>query len=183
MSEDQTNEERLKLNISAIEAVMQLPPAPVMLLAVGEKEQNVTTIGMFNVFSVNPPIVGIAIKTSRFSYKLLEETKDFSLNVPGKDLLEQVIKCGQETGSRENKFSEVGLTPRPGKRIKSPSIAECPLNLEIRKLEQIDRGDWDHVWFIGKVIHTDVTKDYDRSDVLVYWDGEFRTPGPVIRKI
>jgi len=65
--------------MGAIEAVMQLPPAPVMLLAVGEKEQNVTTIGMFNVFSVDPTIVGIGIRSSRYSYKLLEETDDFSL--------------------------------------------------------------------------------------------------------
>ena len=176
------NDER-KLNLGALESVMQLPPAPVMLLAVGEEEQNVTTIGMFNVFSVDPAIVGIGIKSSRFSYKLLEETEDFSLNVPGKDLLEQVIRCGKHSGSRMNKFSEVGLTPRPGKRIHSPCIAECPLNMEIKKLEQVDRGDWDHIWYMGKIVHSDVDKDYDRSDVLIHWDGEFRTPGPVMKKL
>jgi flavin reductase (DIM6/NTAB) family NADH-FMN oxidoreductase RutF len=176
-------EENLKLDMGAIEAVMQLPPAPVMLLAVGEKEQNVTTIGMFNVFSVDPTIVGIGIKTSRYSYKLLEETEDFSLNVPGKDILEQVVRCGYHSGSKMNKFSEVGLTPQPGKRIRSPSIAECPLNIEVKKLEQVDRGDWDHIWYMGKVVHTDITKGYDRSNVLLYWDGEFRTPGPVLRKL
>ncbi len=48
------SEETVKLDMGTIEAVMQLPPAPVMLLAVGEKEQNITTIGMFNVFSVDP---------------------------------------------------------------------------------------------------------------------------------
>jgi flavin reductase (DIM6/NTAB) family NADH-FMN oxidoreductase RutF len=176
-------EETIKLDMGTIEAVMQLPPSPVMLLAVGEKEQNVTTIGMFNVFSVDPTIIGIGIKASRFSYKLLEETPDFSLNVPGKDILEQVIKCGERSGSRMNKFSEVGLTPQPGKRIKSPSIMECPLNIEVKKLEQIDRGDWDHIWYMGKVVHTDVAKNYDRTNALIYWDGEFRTPSPVIRKL
>jgi flavin reductase (DIM6/NTAB) family NADH-FMN oxidoreductase RutF len=177
------SEETLKLDMGAIEAVMQLPPAPVMLLAVGEKEHNVTTIGMFNVFSVDPTIIGIGIKASRFSYKLLEETEDFSLNVPGKDILAQVIKCGQQSGSKMNKFSEVGLTPQPGKRIKSPSIVECPLNIEVKKLEQIDRADWDHIWYMGKVVHTDVAKNYDRTNALIYWDGEFRTPSPVIKRI
>jgi flavin reductase (DIM6/NTAB) family NADH-FMN oxidoreductase RutF len=176
-------EERIKLDMGTIEAVMSLPPAPVMLLAVGEEEQNVTTIGMFNVFSVDPTIVGIGIKASRFSYKLLEETPDFSLNVPGKDLVEQVAKCGYRSGSKVNKFSEVGLTPQPGKRIKSPSIVECPLNIEVKKLEQIDRGDWDHIWYMGKVVHTDIDKDYDRSNTLIYWDGELRTPGPVLKKL
>lgn len=176
-------QEGLKLNLGAIEAVMQLPPSPVMLLAVGEKEQNITTIGMFNVFSVDPTIVGIGIKSSRFSYKLLEETEDFSLNVPGKDLLDQVVKCGMLSGSRMNKFSELGLTPQPGKRIRSPTIVECPLNLEVKKMEQVDRGDWDHIWYMGKVVHSDVNKNYDRSNVLIHWDGEFRTPGPVMKKL
>lgn len=168
--------EEVKLNLGAIEAVMQLPPAPVVLLAVGGDEPNVTTIGMFNVFSVDPTIVGIGIKSSRFSYKLLEESDDFSLNVPGRDLLEQVVKCGKHSGSRLNKFSEVGLTPKPGSRIRSPTIAECPLALEVKKLENIDRGDWDHIWYMGKVVHADIDKDYDRSNVLLYWDGEFWTP-------
>ena len=109
--------EEVKLNLGAIEAVMQLPPAPVMLLAVGEDEPNVTTIGMFNVFSVDPTIVGIGIKSSRFSYKLLEESNDFSLNVPGKDLLEQVIKCGKHSGSRMN--TDWGHRPSFGKSMSS----------------------------------------------------------------
>lgn len=176
-------EESVKLDLGTIEAVMSLPPAPVFLLAVGEEDKNVSTIGMFNVFSVDPTIVGIGIKASRHTYKLLEETGDFTLNVPGKELVEQVVRCGYKSGSRLNKFSDVGLTPEKGKRVKSPSIAECLLNMEVKVLEVNDRNDWDHIWYIGKVVHTDVAKDYDRSNVLIYWDGEFRTPGPVLRAL
>lgn len=169
--------------MGAIEAVMSLPPAPVFLLGVGEKEQNVSTIGMFNVFSVDPTIVGIGIKASRHSYKLIEETGDFTLNVPTKDLVDKVITAGYKSGSRLNKFTDVGLTPEKSKRIKSPSIAECPLNMEVKVLETVDRGDYDHIWYHGKVVHTEVAQDYDRTNVLIYWDGEFRTPSPVIRQL
>ncbi len=177
------SEETIKLDMGTIEAVMSLPPSPVFLLAVGKDEPNISTIGMFNVYSVDPTVVGIGIKSSRHSYKLLEETGDFTLNVPGKELVEQVVKCGFASGSRMNKFSDVGLTPEPGKRVRSPSVAECPLNIEVKITEVADRADWDHIWVIGKVVHTDVAKDYDRSNTLVYWDGEFRTPSPVLRKL
>ncbi|HQD87407.1 MAG TPA: flavin reductase family protein [Methanomassiliicoccaceae archaeon] len=177
------SEEVLKLDMGPIEAVMSLPPSPVFLLAVGEEEPNVTTIGMFNVFSIDPTIVGVGIRTSRHSYKLLEETGDFSLNIPGKNLVDQVVRCGYSSGSRMNKFSETGMTPQPGKRIRSPSIAECPLNMEVRITEVQDRMDWDHIWIVGKVVHTDVIEGYDRTDVLIYWDGEFRTPSPVLREL
>ncbi|NLK24976.1 MAG: flavin reductase family protein [Euryarchaeota archaeon] len=176
-------EESIKLDMGTIEAVMSLPPGPVFLLATGEIEQNVSTIGMFNLFSIDPTIVGIGIKTSRHTYKLLEETGDFTLNVPDMSLVEKVVKCGYLSGSRLNKFSDVGLTPEAGKRVKSPSIAECPLNMEVKVLEVNDRNDWDHIWYIGKVVHTDVAKDYDRSSALIYWDGEFRTPGMILHKL
>jgi len=176
-------EQAIKLDRGAMAAVMSLPPSPVFLLAVGEKEQNVSTVQMFNVFSVDPTIVGIAIKSSRHSYKLLEETGDFTLNVPGKEMVDKVIKCGFASGSKLNKFSDIGLTAEPGKRVRSPSIAECPLNMEVKVQEVNDRADWDHIWYIGKVVHTDVSPDYDRSNALIYWDGEFRTPGAVLTKV
>lgn len=178
-----SREEEVKLDMGPIEAVMSLPPAPVFLLAVGKDEPNIATIGMFNVFSVDPTVVGIGIKASRHSYKLLEETGDFTLNVPSKGMVEAVARCGFMSGSRMNKFSDVGLTPEPGKRVRSPSVAECPLNMEVKITEVQDRGGWDHIWIIGNVVHTDVVKDYDPSEVLIYWNGEFRTPSPVLKQL
>lgn len=168
----------LKVDLNPTLAAMSLPPQPVVLLAVGEKEQNVTTVGMFNVFSMQPVTLGVGIKVSRFSYKLLEETPDFSVNIPGKDLLLTVIKAGEKSGSTINKFVDLGLTPVPGKRIKSPVIKECLINIECRKKDVIEVGD--HVWFLGEVVHTDIVENYDKSDALLYWDGEFRTAGDVI---
>ncbi len=172
-----------KLNVNATDAIMCLPPSPVLLLAVGGDTPNVTTMSMFNVFSIDPAIVGIGIKSSRYSYKLLEETADFSLNIPGREILDKVIKCGETSGSKLSKFSEIGLTPVKGKRISSPTILECPLNIEVKKLDQTDRGDWDHIWYYGNIVHTDVDDKYDRSNYLTYGDGEFRTSGPILKRM
>lgn len=163
-----------------IEAVMSLPPAPVVLIGAGEKEQNVTTIGMFGLFSMQPVLLGVGVKTSRNLYKLLEENPDFSVNIPSKNMVDQVIKCGQRSGSKVNKFKDVGLTPVPGKRIKSPSIAECLINIECKRRDIMEIGD--HHWYLGEVVHTDIVENYDRSDALLYWDGEYRTVGKVINK-
>jgi flavin reductase (DIM6/NTAB) family NADH-FMN oxidoreductase RutF len=177
------SEEILKLDMRDVDAVQSLPPGPVFLLAVGDKEQDVSAIGMFNVYSNDPTIVGIGVRSSRHSYKLLEETGDFSLNLPGKELLEKVIKCGQVSGSKVNKFKEVGLTPLKAKRIKSPVIAECLMNIEVKCTETIDRGDYDHIWYIGKVVHTDIVQNYDRTNALIYRDGEFSLPGKVLKTL
>lgn len=173
-----------KIDVQHMEAVQMLPPAPVMLVSVGDKEgkeRNIITVGMFNLFSLKPPILGIAVMTSRQSYKLLEENDDFVINVPGKDMLEAVMVCGTKSGKKADKFVEAGLTAEPGKKVKSPKIKEALVNIECKKLESFEKGD--HTWYLAKIVHTDMVKDYDRSKALLFWDGEFRTAGPVLKKI
>jgi flavin reductase (DIM6/NTAB) family NADH-FMN oxidoreductase RutF len=173
-----------KLFTDKMDSVQLLPPAPVVLVAVGNKagtERNIITVGMFNLFSQKPPLIGIAVLTSRQSYKLLEECSDFSVNIPSKDMIDQVILCGTKSGKNMDKFKETGLTAVPGMKIKSPKIEECLINIEVKKLESFEKGD--HTWYIGEILHTDVTKDYDRSNALLYWDGEFSTSGKVLRKL
>ncbi|QLH74399.1 MAG: flavin reductase family protein [Methanomassiliicoccales archaeon] len=173
-----------KVDVQHMEAVQMLPPAPVLLVSIGDKEgkeKNIITVGMFNMFSLKPPIIGIGVMTSRQSYKLLEENDDFVINVPGKDMLEAVIICGSKSGKRTDKFTEAGLTAEPGKRVRSPKIKEALMNIECKKLESFEKGD--HTWYLGKIVHTDAVVDYDRSKALLFWDGEFRTAGPMIKKI
>jgi flavin reductase (DIM6/NTAB) family NADH-FMN oxidoreductase RutF len=96
-------------------------------------------------------------------------------------MIDHVLLCGTKSGRSVDKFKEAGLTAVPGKRIKSPKIEECLINIEVKKKESFEKGD--HTWYIGEIVHTDVVKGYDRSNALLYWDGEFSTSGKILRKI
>ena len=182
-----------KIELDIFDAIAHLPPAPVLLVASGDKEENwnVTTIGMFNVFSMFPVVVGIGVKTSRNIYRLIAESNDFTINVPSKDILKAVEVCGREGGVKKNKFKEAGLTPVKGKRVNSPIIKECWLNIECKKMNadkktihsvnmsEFDVGD--HTWFLGQIVHTDVWKSYDRGKSLLFWDGEYRLADKVVK--
>jgi flavin reductase (DIM6/NTAB) family NADH-FMN oxidoreductase RutF len=183
-----------KIDLDVNEAIAQLPPAPVMLVASGDKEEdwNVTTIGMFNVFSLFPVVVGIGVKTSRHIFKLISESSDFTINIPPVELMEAVEVCGTESGVRKNKFKEAGLTPVKGRRVKAPVIKECWLNIECRKVTEPQRKTanmvlaiefevGDHTWFLGQIMHTEVWTNYDRGRSLLFWDGEYRTAANVIK--
>jgi len=168
-----------KVDRGAIETVSSIPPSPVVLVAVGEEEKDIITVGMFNIFSFRPPIVGVGVTASRHSYKLLEECQDFSVNVPGKDLLDKVLLCGSKSGRNVDKFQVCGLTPVKGKRIRSPKVGECILNIECKKLESFEKGD--HIWFLGQVVHGDAAIDYDQAKALMYRDGEFWALGESLK--
>ncbi|MBN1109544.1 MAG: flavin reductase, partial [Methanomassiliicoccales archaeon] len=70
-------------------------------------------------------------------------------------------------------FQLTGLTAVKGKRTKAPRIAECLVNIELRRTQSFEVGD--HTWYLGEIKHTDIVQDYDRSKALLHWDNEYWT--------
>jgi ribose transport system ATP-binding protein len=64
-------------------------------------------------------------------------------------------------------------------QIGSPIIGECLVNLECKKVQVFDTGD--HTWFVGEIVCAQTVDGYDRERALIYWAGEFRTLGEIIR--
>lgn len=108
-----------------------------------------------------PLMLGIAVNTMdlnidyypRGSYDLLIETMDFALNIPTEDLRDKITECGRLSRHKDpqaDKFKAAGLTPGPGKNIKSPHIVECPVNYECKVRALYNMGS--HDLFLGEVV-------------------------------
>lgn len=169
----------VKTETNPVRGIRTFPAFPVVLAVVGKEEKNIITLALVHVFSYNPPLIGIGVMPCRYSHELLHRSPDFSVNIPSKELVEEVIFCGERSGKEVDKFEETGLTPVPGKRIESPVIEECIVNFECRKVQTFDTGD--HTWFIGEIVCAQTVENYDRERALIYWAGEFRTLGEIIR--
>jgi len=171
-----------KNEVNPIWACRAFPAFPVVLAAVsdGKGNNNVLTIALVHMFSFNPPVIGIGVSPARHSFEMMESSDDFSINIPGKELVEEVLYCGQRSGREVDKFEDCGFVASPGKKIKAPTIAECMVNLECVKRQRINAGD--HMWYLGEVVHAEMAKDADRQKSLMYWSGEFRVLGDVIRR-
>lgn len=171
-----------KVEVNPIWACRAFPAFPVALVAVGDGKgnKNIITVVLVHMFSFDPPVLGIGVSPARHSYQMLEEADDFSINIPGKNLVEEVLYCGQKSGREVDKFEDCGFIDVPSKKIRSPVIAECVVSLECVKRQRIEAGD--HIWYLGEVVHAEMTKDMDRENALMYWSGEFRVLGDVIRR-
>jgi flavin reductase (DIM6/NTAB) family NADH-FMN oxidoreductase RutF len=134
-----------------------LAPVPVVLLScVGENgSPNILTVSWVSVVCATPPMVGVAIRTERFSYKLIRDTGEFVLNIPPASLLRAVDFCGTASGETVDKFSRANLTPVPGVKVRPPLIEECPINLECVVRQALPLGS--HVLFLAEVaaVHAD----------------------------
>ena len=112
---------------------------------------NIITLGeVFNISIARPVILGIAIRKATYSHKLISETREYVVNLPTRDIAEQVWYCGSVSGRGVDKFAVSGLTPLPASQVKPPLIAECPINLECRVSAIQVVGD--HDLFLGEVV-------------------------------
>ena len=72
------------------------------------------------------------------------------INIPGVELALKVQECGRVSGRTHAKFEEVGLTPKPSKKLKTPIVEECLAHLECKLFKSLEVGD--HTFFVGRVV-------------------------------
>jgi flavin reductase (DIM6/NTAB) family NADH-FMN oxidoreductase RutF len=134
-------------------------PAGLVVSIDAAGKPNIITLGeIFNLSIREPVWVGIAIRESRYSWELIKEQKEFTVNLPPTALLNAVRGIGVYSGRDVDKFAKYKLTALPSKFVKPPIIAECPVNLECKLVEFHHVGD--HDLFIGEVLleHVDADK-------------------------
>jgi len=111
-------------------------------------------------------MVGVAIRSERFSCPVIVESGEFVINVPPSSLLRTVDFCGTASGATVDKFSQANLTPLPAAKVRPPMIGECPINLECVVRQTLPLGS--HVLFLAEVaaVHADVGIVEDGTIVL-----------------
>jgi flavin reductase (DIM6/NTAB) family NADH-FMN oxidoreductase RutF len=136
-----------------------LYPCPVVLATcvASDGKPNIIPLAWAGVACSDPPIIGLAIKPSRYSYKLIEESGDFVVNIPNMNLSKEADFCGMVSGRNVDKFKETGLTAKPSDKVKAPLIQECPVNLECVLKKKIHLGV--HDLFLGEVVLVHVDKN------------------------
>lgn len=93
----------------------------------------------------------------RFCYSLINETKEFGINIPTPELTEAVLKVGTTHSNEIDKFADTGLTPFPSTKIAAPLIEECFMNIECSVLVEFITGD--HTVFVAKPLAVWMNED------------------------
>jgi len=144
--------QRKKLDIKPSTAYRLIHPMHTVLVScVGkDRKPNIITLAWVMPTSIDPPLVAVSIAPSRYSHKLIEETKEFVVNIPTMDILEETLFCGRTSGKTHDKFEETGLTASTSRKVKPPTIEECVANLECKLHSKFATGD--HTIFVGEIV-------------------------------
>jgi len=168
-----------------------ISPKPVVLVTCIDEngKPNIITIAAVTGASHEPPMFVIAVRHDRYSHQLIDKTREYVINVPTMTQVEQVIFCGRTSGRNVDKFKETKFAPTPGKVVKVPIIAECPINIECKVVAAIKPGT--HTLFVGQVVATHVEEgafdgtklDLQHFRTLTWNQLEYLKPGEVIRRV
>jgi len=122
------------------------------LITCGEigKKSNIIAVSFCMPVSKKPPLIACAVGRETYSCMLIENNKEFIVNVPAKELKEKIYYCGFHSGYQVDKFKETRLTPQPARKVKAPVIEQCVAHMECKVRQRIEIADKN--LFVGEVL-------------------------------
>ena len=120
--------------------------------------------------SIEPPLFGVSIGKGRFSYGMIEKSKEFVINIPDEAMKEAVLICGKNSGADSDKFALAKLTKEKSAKVAAPSIAESIISIECKVVDSKEAGD--HVLFIGKPVN--IIKRKQGKRIMQTEEGELK---------
>ena len=168
-----------------------LNPVLAVMVSITDKDgrSNIITVAWAGTVCTNPPMVSISVRPSRYSYKMIEDTGEFVINLTNESLVKACDYCGVVSGRDVDKFKKTGLTPIPMEHVRAMGIGESPVNMECRVTEKRELGS--HTMFIAEVVGVTVDDSYmdetgkfhiNESGLVMYSHGEYFALGKNLGK-
>ncbi len=132
-----------------IEPNTTLYPVPVVLITTGSATPNVFTCNRIASVSAEPPRLAICVRPNRYSHSRIRASREFVVNIPAPEQQTLTDYLGVVTGRKEDKITLARLKLAPARKIKTPLLADCPVNIECIVEREIELDS--HTMFIGLV--------------------------------
>jgi len=108
-------------------------------LLVSGRQGNPMTIGWGTMGIIwRMPVFVVLVRPSRFTFGLMEDCGEFTVNVPTGALADQVAVCGSRSGRDIDKIRECGFTLGKAEAVSVPFLEECPVHYECRVIHRND---------------------------------------------
>ncbi len=144
-------------------------PRPIALVStIGEDGVfNLAPFSAFTTVALKPALVGLSISRTREGQKKdtvanIEFSRDFVVNIVTETLAEAMNVTATPYPSDVDEFKEVGLTPVRADIVKSPMVAESPVNMECRLVQILEFGEAPRIsnFIIGEVVRVHVKDEF-----------------------
>ncbi len=117
---------------NSVKLLKQLPKGVFITVKDESGNANTMTIAWGHIGVVwSKPVFIAYVRYSRYTYDVLLNANDFTINVPKEGTLKEALKiAGSKSGRDIDKAKAANITFVPSKQVKSPVIKECDLQYE-----------------------------------------------------
>ncbi|MGC8853146.1 MAG: flavin reductase family protein, partial [Hydrogenobacter sp.] len=122
-------------------------PRPVAVVCV---KDNPFTASHHTPINRNPFLYAVSVQKDNYSYQLLQQSEDFTVNFLPYEFLKEAHLIGKTHGNEVNKWELTKLKPIKGKSVESFMILGSLLIYECKKIEVLDFPD--HALLLGLVV-------------------------------
>jgi flavin reductase (DIM6/NTAB) family NADH-FMN oxidoreductase RutF len=138
--------------VSVTEALSTKYPEVVCLVSCISKDgkSNLIPLGWSMQSSFDPPMVAISVGKTRYSHKLISETKEFVFTYPREEMQDIVFFCGTHSGKDVDKIAKTGIKLKKAQLVKPYLLPDCLINLECKVRGTLNSGD--HTIFVGEIL-------------------------------
>lgn len=132
-------------------------PIPITLVGanVGGRP-NFETIGDTGLMGIHPPLVFVSSHRDHYTNLGILENRTFSINFPATAMLAKVDYCGTVSGREADKAALFEVFY--GETGTAPMIAECPVSLECRLLQEFSVQH--RQAFVGEVVQCFASEEF-----------------------
>lgn len=161
-------------------------PVPAAMISMADKDgkANIITVSWTGTLCTNPAMAYISVRPERYSYKILEDTREFVINLTTESLVRATDLCGVKSGKDVDKFKVAKLTAEEAEYVKAPLIKESPVNIECKVKEILPLGS--HSMFVAEVLAVHADENYmdekgkfdlSKAKPIAYSHGEYYSLG------
>ena len=104
-----------------------------------------------------PPMIIFGCNANHHTAQNILESGEFVINIPGEDILPQVMKTSWDWPEGTDEIKAAGLTALASQAVAPPRISECSVHLEC--LEDGNRRFGDEIVFFGSVKAVSLNED------------------------
>lgn len=126
---------------------------------------NAAPFSFFNAISHKPPLVGFSVAPllpsgrRKDTLANVRESGEFVVNIVTESIVRAQDICAREFPPEVDEFKQAGITAVPSERIKTPRVAESPVNFECAVVQILPLPESIYTFVIGRVLCMHIRED------------------------
>ena len=119
--------------------------------------KNAMAVAWHSPISFKPPLYGIAISPKRYTYHMINGSKQFGINFMPRGEAETIAAVGGSSGSFTDKFTEFNIEEDSAIKTDVSILREAYAAYECKVVDNRIFGD--HAWIIGEIVAVHIAWD------------------------